>query len=117
MPFSSQVQRSLNHITDGIRRMPERSGFIIKEVIFNDPVTVVNWADGKKTIVRCQEGDTYDKRTGLLLCIAKRVFGNKGRYNDVLNKWCPEEDPQHDPFKGFTCIGFISSDGIAESQR
>lgn len=63
MPFSSQVQRSLNHITDGIRRMPERSGFIIKEVIFNDPVTVVNWADGKKTIVRCQEGDTYDKRT------------------------------------------------------
>lgn len=21
------------------------------------------------------------------------MFGNKGRYNDVLNKWCPEDEP------------------------
>lgn len=87
-------QCSIDHITSNLERMPERSGFIIKEVIFNNPVTVVNWADGKKTIVRCQEGDIYDKRTGLLLCIAKRMFGNKGKYNDVLNKWCPEDDQE-----------------------
>ncbi len=92
--MSDMFQRSIDHITSNLDRIPERSGFIIKEVIFNDPVTVVNWADGKKTIVRCQEGDTYDERTGLLLCIAKRMFGNKGKYNDVLNKWCPEEDQE-----------------------
>lgn len=28
----------------------------IKNVIFNDPVTVVIWLDGTKTIVRCGEG-------------------------------------------------------------
>lgn len=63
----------------------------IVDVIFNDPATVVVWADGVKTVVRCQKGDVYDKRTGLLLCIAKRSFGNGGVYNDILDKYAPED--------------------------
>lgn len=63
----------------------------IADVIFNDPATVVVWADGVKTVVRCQKGDVYDKRTGLLLCIAKRSFGNGGVYNDILDKYAPED--------------------------
>lgn len=59
----------------------------IKKVIYSDPVTVVYWGDGEKTVVHCQEGDAFDRRTGLLLCCAKRLFGNTGRYNDVLGKW------------------------------
>lgn len=65
-------------------------GVHVKEVVFNPPCTIVNWSDGEKTVVRCQEGDAYDKRTGLLLCIAKRSFGNNGSYNDVLNEFAPE---------------------------
>lgn len=57
----------------------------IKKVIFNEPVTVVYWGDGMKTVVHCQEGDSYDRRTGLLLCCAKRLFGNTGRYNDIIS--------------------------------
>lgn len=64
---------------------------MIVDVIFNDPATVVVWADGVKTVVRCQKGDVYDKRTGLLLCIAKRSFGNGGVYNDILDKYAPED--------------------------
>lgn len=63
----------------------------IKNVYFNDPVTVVIWADGSKTIVRCQPGDTYSKETGLALCIAKKYLGNKGNFNEVFKKWIPEE--------------------------
>ena len=66
--------------------------FAIKKVYFNDPVTVVIWADGTKTIVRCQEGDVYSKETGLALCIAKKALGNKGSFNDVFHKWIPEEE-------------------------
>lgn len=66
----------------------------IKRVYFNDPVTVVIWADGTKTIVRCQEGDVYSKETGLALCIAKKALGNKGNFNDVFHKWIPEEDAE-----------------------
>lgn len=66
----------------------------IKKVYFNDPVTVVIWADGTKTIVRCQEGDVYSKETGLALCIAKKALGNKSNFNDVFHKWIPEEEEE-----------------------
>lgn len=63
----------------------------IKNVYFNNPVTVVLWDDGTKTIVRCQDGDTYSKETGLALCMAKKAMGNNGKFNDIFHKWIPEE--------------------------
>lgn len=63
----------------------------IKNVYFNNPATVVLWDDGTKTIVKCQDGDTYSRETGLALCIAKKAMGNKGAYNDIFKKWIPEE--------------------------
>lgn len=85
----SDLAKSVNKLI----RMATRNGakHMIKEVIYNDPATVVVWADGVKTVVRCQDGDVYDKRTGLLMCIAKRSFGNTSVYNDVLNKYAPYE--------------------------
>lgn len=76
----------------GIAAAVKRAGAMnaIENVVFNDPATVVIWADGVKTVVRCQEGDVYDKRTGLLLCITKRAFGNGGAYNDVLSRFVGE---------------------------
>jgi len=62
----------------------------VKKVIFNDPATIIIWANGTKTVVRCQEGDVYDKKTGFLLCLAKRLFGNEGEFNKVIKKWLDE---------------------------
>lgn len=62
----------------------------IKNVIFNDPATIVYWADGTKTVVKCQRGDTYSKETGLAMAITKKVYGNKGSFNDVFTKWLGE---------------------------
>ena len=64
----------------------------IKNVYFNDPVTVVLWHDGTKTMVKCQEGDWYSKETGLALCIAKKSLGNMPSFNNVFRKWVPEEE-------------------------
>jgi len=63
---------------------------VIKKVIFNDPATIVLWNDGTKTVVKCQEGDTYDKEKGLALCIAKKALGNKGNFNNEFKKWVEE---------------------------
>lgn len=71
--------------------------FAIDRVYFNDPVTVVLWKDGTKTIVRCQEGDTYSAETGLALCFAKKALGNKGNFNDVFKKYVPEEKVEKTP--------------------
>lgn len=76
--------------TTSIDKKPKNS-FEIKKVHFNDPATVVIWADGTKTVVKCGEEDIYDPQTGLLMCIAKKAFGNKGKFNDILREWVPEE--------------------------
>lgn len=68
----------------------------IKNVIFNDPATIVFWADGTKTVVKCQEGDIFDPEKGLTMAIAKKVYGNKGSYCNVIKKWC---DPYHEKQK------------------
>lgn len=65
--------------------------FEIRKVIFNEPATIVFWADGTKTVVKCQEGDVYSKETGLALCFAKKALGNKGNFNDIFHEWIPEE--------------------------
>lgn len=59
----------------------------IKDVIFNDPATIVFWADGTKTVVKCQEGDEFDPEKGLTMAIAKKVYGNKGSYCNKIKKW------------------------------
>lgn len=66
----------------------------IKDVIFNDPATIVFWEDGTKTIVKCRKelGDTYSKETGLAMAIAKKAYGNKGNFNDVFNRWLGNGD-------------------------
>ena len=49
----------------------------IERVIFNDPATIVIWKDGSKTIVKCQDGDTYSKELGLAMAISKKFLVKK----------------------------------------
>lgn len=48
------------------------------------------WADGTKTMVKCQDGDLYSEETGLAVCIAKKALGNKGNFNNIFKKWIPK---------------------------
>lgn len=64
--------------------------FDIEKVVFNDPATIVFWKDGTKTVVKCQQGDIFDKEKGLAMAITKRALGDKGNYNEVLKKYLKE---------------------------
>lgn len=68
----------------------------IKNVKFNGPATIVFWADGTKTVVKCQDGDDYSEEVGLAMCIVKKAFGNTSKYNDTFKKWCPSYDSETD---------------------
>ena len=57
-----------------------------KKVIYAPPATIVLWEDGTKTVVKCDERDTYDAKYGLALCYMKKALGNTSRaLNDVLH--------------------------------
>lgn len=62
---------------------------LIKKVIFNDPATIVFWRDGSKTVVKCREGETFDKWTGLSMALAKRVYGCE--FHHIFKKFCDEK--------------------------
>ena len=84
------IYRNILNSTYGMSssRIPE-----IKNVIFNDPATIVFWEDGTKTVVKCQDGDKFDPEKGLAMAIAKKAYGNKGSYCNKLKKWLPKEEP------------------------
>ena len=42
----------------------------INRVIFNEPATIVFWGNGEKTVSKCYD-EQYNKKKGLLMCIAK----------------------------------------------
>lgn len=71
------------------------TNFEIKNVIFNDPATIVFWADGSKTIVKA-ENDEYDPEKGLAMAIAKKALGNKGNYYNKIKKWLHDEKAVND---------------------
>jgi len=57
----------------------------ITKVISNEPATIVFWKDGTKTVVKCQEGDTYDLEKGILYAIVRKVYGEGRDYTNILN--------------------------------
>ena len=67
----------------------------IKNVIYNDPATIVFWTDGTKTVVKAENED-FDPEKGLAMAISKKMLGNKGNYYEVFKKWLPKEDPEID---------------------
>lgn len=69
-----------------------QSIFEITNVIFNNPATIVFWADGTKTVVKCSENDTFDPEKGLAMAIVKRAYGNDNSFHKVFKTWIKEED-------------------------
>lgn len=73
-------------------KSPKERAFVrIKKVIFNNPATIVYWADGTKTVVTCGKEDTFDPEKGLAMAISKYFFGNAGWFNNVFKKFLPEK--------------------------
>jgi len=58
----------------------------VEDVIYNNPLTIVNWSDGIKTIVKCRDGEAFNEYMGFLACVAKRVFGGHGHYRQHIEK-------------------------------
>lgn len=58
----------------------------IKKVIFNNPATIIMWADETKTVVKAQNNEIFDPEKGLAMAITKKALGNEGNYFEVIKK-------------------------------
>lgn len=81
MDTNACLRRKVNKLEKEVNKPKTDPGYIIcssiTKVIFNDPATVVFWKDGSKTVVKCMDGDLFDIRTGLILCILKKRLSAK----------------------------------------
>ena len=58
----------------------------IRDVIVNGPATIIFWADGTKTVVKC-ENEEFDLEKGLSMAIAKKALGNTHEYYETFKRW------------------------------
>jgi len=70
-----------------------KNSITIKNVIYQNPATIVFWSDGTKTVVKCNKetGDIYNPEFGLAMCIVKKLGGNNYEYYNIFKKWLPKK--------------------------
>ena len=68
------------------QEMPVVRTPVAKKFIFNGPATIVLWSDGTKTVVKCDERDTFDPEKGVALCYMKKMCGNFNKMERQLKK-------------------------------
>jgi hypothetical protein len=49
-------------------------------IIFNGVTTICIFHDGTKVISRPQNGEKFDRETGVAMCIAKYVYGSRSKF-------------------------------------
>lgn len=87
-----------------LKSMPEDAGLImeivkernnmikipgIKNVLFNDTkrTTTVLFEDGTITMSKTMDGETYDREIGFAMCIMKKMYGNRTRFQKEIKRW------------------------------
>lgn len=61
----------------------------IKNVLFNDTkrTTTVLFEDGTITMSKTMDGETYDREIGFAMCIMKKMYGNRTRFQKEIKHW------------------------------
>ena len=103
--FGTNISNKLSDMLDYSRPIPcdlittgtlSYFNFNVKKVIFNKPATIVYWGDGTKTVVKCQDGDTYSPEVGIAMCYMKKARGNKSNFNNVFKKFINSEEKKNE---------------------
>ena len=55
----------------------------VKRVVYNNPATIIFWSDGTKTVVKCMDGEPFEKYAGFCAALAKKVFGSTSKAKKV----------------------------------
>lgn len=56
------------------------NSFEVKDILVNGPATIVFWADGTKTVVKCGPGDSYDIEKAVAMCFMKKALGSRSMH-------------------------------------
>lgn len=65
----------------------------VRSILINPAkgATTVVWNDGTVTIVHC-DGEEFDAEKGIAMCFMKKVFDNRGCFNDFLKTYLEDKN-------------------------
>lgn len=63
----------------------------IDHIIWNDPVTVVFWEDGTKTVVKNMKGNVFSKEDAIVNAMVKKLFGSRTKLKKYMSKFIKED--------------------------
>lgn len=66
----------------------------IDHIVFSGPATIVFWADGTKTVVKCMAGEKYERYAGFMAACMKKMFGSTSRAKSVMNYFAIDQLPK-----------------------
>lgn len=72
------------------------NSFEVKDILINGPATIVFWADGAKTVVKCGSDDSYDVEKAVAMCFMKKALGSRSmkKLFDLAENKAAEYDNQ-----------------------
>ena len=57
----------------------------VDRITFNDPATIVHWSDGDKTVVKCMEGEKFERYAGFAAACMKKLFGSTSAAKAIMD--------------------------------
>lgn len=119
VPYSDMMNKYIQNDVEITKEIAHVQSHSIKNVIFNDPATIVFWHDGTKTVVKCDETDIFDPEKGLAMAISKKFLGNQGNYYNEIRKWVGADlymnEKTHNDLESL--FDNITVDALAENMR
>lgn len=91
--LKSMPEGATTYMDIAMEIVKERNNMIkipgIKNVLFNDTkrTTTVLFDDGTITMSKTTDGETYDREVGFAMCIMKKMYGNRTRFQKEIKHW------------------------------
>ena len=63
-----------------------RTKYEPKQIIYNDPATIVFWKDGTKTVVKRSGKEEFNPYTAFCAALAKKIFKTNSHVNRIVRK-------------------------------
>jgi len=57
----------------------------IKQVIYNNPATIIIWKDGSKTVVKTHN-EEFSEENGFAMAYLKKIFGGRNQYLKIIEE-------------------------------
>lgn len=55
-----------------------------RQIIYNDPATIVFWSDGSKTVVKRMDNEAWNPYNAFCAALAKRIYGSNSQVNRLV---------------------------------